>query len=120
LRSDDFRAAAAYRSLVRAPADYMVAVMRATGETDLATACVQAGPGMDQVLLDPPTVGGWPQYAAWISSSALLARLNFAQSVVYRGGNLPDASEAVRTHLDGVVSPDTAAVFNASQTNADR
>ncbi len=119
-RSDEFRAAAAYRSLVRSPADYMVAVMRTTGETDLATACVQAGPSMDQVLLDPPTVGGWPQNAGWVSSSAVLARLNFAQSVVNRGGGLADAVEAVHTHLDGVVSADTAAVFNASQTNSDR
>jgi uncharacterized protein (DUF1800 family) len=119
-RSDEFRAGDAYRSLVRSPADYMVAVMRTTGETDLATACVQAGPSMDQVLLDPPTVGGWPQNAGWLSSSALLARLNFAQSVVNRGGRLADATEAVRTHLDGVVSTDTAAVFNASQTNSDR
>ncbi|HEY2703493.1 MAG TPA: DUF1800 domain-containing protein [Candidatus Dormibacteraeota bacterium] len=119
-RSEEFRAAAAYRSLVRSPADYMVAVMRATGETDLATACVQAGPSMDQVLLDPPTVGGWPQNAGWVSSSAVLARLNFAQSVVNRGGRLADAVEAVHTHLDGVVSSDTAAVFNASPTNSDR
>jgi uncharacterized protein (DUF1800 family) len=119
-RSDDFRAAAAYRSLVRSPADYMVAVMRATGEPDLAPGCVTAGAGMDQVLFDPPTVGGWPQNASWISSSAVLARLNFAQAVVNRGGNLPDAVEAVRTHLDNTVSADTAAVFNASQTNSDR
>jgi uncharacterized protein (DUF1800 family) len=119
-RSDEFRAAAAYRSLVRSPADYMVAVMRSTGETDLATACVQAGPGMDQILFDPPTVGGWPQHAGWISSSALLARMNFAQAVVNRGGNLPDPVQAVRTHLDNVVSADTAAVFNASQTSGDR
>ena len=76
--------------------------------------------GMDQILLDPPTVGGWPQNASWISSSAMLARANFAQAVVNRGGSLPDATEAVRTQLDNTVSADTAAVFNASQTNTDR
>jgi uncharacterized protein (DUF1800 family) len=119
-RSDDFRAAAAYRSLVRSPADYMVAVMRSTGEPGLASSCVTAGAGMDQILLDPPTVGGWPQNASWISSSAMLARVNFAQAVVNRGANLPDATEAVRTHLDNTVSADTAAVFNASRTNSDR
>jgi uncharacterized protein (DUF1800 family) len=120
LRSDEFRAGAAYRSLVRSPVDYMVAVMRATGRHDLGTACVQAGPGMDQVLFDPPTVAGWPGNAGWISSSAVLARLNFAAAVVGRGGSLPDPSQAVRTHLDGVVSADTAAVLNASRTATDR
>lgn len=119
-RSDDFRASGAYRSLVRSPADYMVAVMRSTGQPGLASTCTQAGAGMDQILFDPPTVGGWPQNAAWISSSAMLARVNFAQTVVNRGGTLPDASEAVRTQLDNTVSADTAAVFNASQTNSDR
>jgi uncharacterized protein (DUF1800 family) len=98
----------------------MVAVMRATGEKDLGPACVKAGPAMDQVLFDPPTVAGWPGNAGWISSNAVLARLNFAQAVVNRGGNLPDAAGAVRTHLDNVVGADTAAVFNASQTNSDR
>ena len=119
-RSDDFRAATAYRSLVRSPVDYMVAVMRTAGEPDLAPMCEQTGAAMDQILLDPPTVGGWPQNAAWISSSAVLARLNFAQTVVYRGGTLPDATQAVHTHLDGVVGADTAAVFDASTTNSDR
>jgi uncharacterized protein (DUF1800 family) len=120
LRSDDFRAASAYRSLVRSPADYMVAAMRATGRTDLAATCVRAGAGMDQVLFDPPTVAGWPGDAGWISSGAMLARLNFAQAVVARGGALPDATQAVRTHLDGVVGPDTAAVLDAGRTDADR
>jgi uncharacterized protein (DUF1800 family) len=119
-RSDEFRAASAYRSLVRSPADYMVAVMRATGRTDLGTVCVRAAAGMDQVLFDPPTVGGWPGNAGWISSSAVLARLNFAQAVVSRAGTLPDATQAVRTHLDGVVSADTAAVFDASHSDGDR
>lgn len=119
-RSDDFRAASAYRSLVRSPTDYMVAAMRTTGRTRLAATCVRAGAGMDQVLFDPPTVAGWPGNADWISSSALLARLNFAQALVGHGGMLPDATRAVRTHLDGVVSADTAAVFNATRTNDDR
>jgi uncharacterized protein (DUF1800 family) len=109
-----------YRSLMRSPADYMVATMRAVGQPDISKAAVTAGQGMDQVLYDPPTVGGWPVNAGWISSSAMLARLNFAQAVVNRGGSLPDPAQAVQTHLDGVVGADTARVYDASTTISDR
>jgi uncharacterized protein (DUF1800 family) len=118
--SDEFRSPDNYRSLVRSPADYMVATMRALGRPDLAPQAVAAGSGMDQMLYDPPTVAGWPVNAGWLSSSSVLARVNFAQTVIGRGGSLPDPVTAVHNQLDGVVGPDTARVFNASQTNADR
>jgi hypothetical protein len=35
-------------------------------------------------------------------------------------GSFPDPVDAIRVQLDGVVGPDTAAVFNASQSAADR
>jgi len=118
--SDEFTSGAAYRSLVRSPADYMVATMRSLGQPDLAASAVTAGQAMDQILYDPPTVAGWPVNGGWMSSSSWLARLNFAQTVVNRGGTLPDPVAAVKTQLDGVVSDDTARVFNASQTVSDR
>jgi uncharacterized protein (DUF1800 family) len=118
--SDEFKQAGNYRSLVRSPADYAVATMRALGRPDLAAQAVAGGTGMDQVLYDPPTVGGWPLNTAWLSSSSMLARVNFAQTVIARGGTLPDVRQAVRSQLDGVVGPDTAAVLNASPTDSDR
>lgn len=118
--SDEFKSGAAYRGLVRSPADYMVATMRALGQPDLAAAAVTSGQAMDQILYDPPTVAGWPVNGGWVSSSSWLARLNFAQTVVNRGGTLADPVAAVKTQLDGVVSDDTARVFNASQTVGDR
>jgi uncharacterized protein (DUF1800 family) len=118
--SDEFKSGAAYRALVRSPADYMVATMRALGQADLAASAVTAGQAMDQILYDPPTVAGWPVNGGWVSSSSWLARLNFAQTVINRGGTLPDPVAAVKTQLDGVVSDDTARVFNASQTVSDR
>jgi uncharacterized protein (DUF1800 family) len=117
---EEFTSTGAYRSLVRSPADFMVSTMRALGEPDVSAAAVTQGQAMDQVLYDPPTVAGWPVNGGWISSSSMLARLNFAQAVVNRGGSLPDPLEAVRTHLDGVVGEDTARVFDASTTASDR
>jgi uncharacterized protein (DUF1800 family) len=118
--SQDFTAAANYRALVRAPADYMVATMRALNRPDLAATCVESGAGMNQILYDMPTVAGWPSGQGWVSSCAWLSRLNFAARVVSTQTSFPDPAQAVRTQLDSVVGPDTAAVFNASQTSADR
>jgi uncharacterized protein (DUF1800 family) len=119
-RSDEFKAAANYRSLVRSPADFAVATMRALGQPDIAKMAVAAGSTMDQILYDPPTVGGWPVNGGWISSGTWLARMNFAHAVVNRGGTLPDPVKAVHNQLDGVVGADTASVFNGSQSASDR
>jgi uncharacterized protein (DUF1800 family) len=115
-----FTSAAAYRSLVRGPAEYMVATMRAFHRPGLATKCVNAGAAMDQILYDMPTVAGWPSNQGWVSSGAWLARLNFASAVVASGQSFPDPVAAVQTQLDGVVGPATAAVFNASESDGDR
>jgi uncharacterized protein (DUF1800 family) len=117
---DEFRAGGQYRSLVRAPAEAMVATMRVLNRPDVAPTCQAAGAPMNQVLYDPPTVAGWPVNAGWLSSGAWLGRVNFAHAVVNAGGSVPDPVDAVRTHLDGVVGADTAAVFNASRTDTDR
>ncbi len=109
-----------YRSLVRGPAEYMVATMRALGRPSLAAMCVQAGAAMDQILYDMPTVAGWPSNQAWVSSGAWLARLNFAAGVVASELSFPDPVAAIHTQLDGVVGPDTASVFNASSSDGDR
>ena len=118
--NDAFTSPAAYRSLVRSPADYMVATMRALSRPGLAAKSEAAGETMDQILYDMPTVAGWPSNQGWVSSGAWLARLNFASAVVAAEGSLPDPVAAVQTQLDGVVGLDTAAVFNASHSDADR
>jgi uncharacterized protein (DUF1800 family) len=118
--SEAFTSPDAYRSLVRGPAEYMLATMRALTRPDLAATCVQSGAGMDQILYDMPTVAGWPSNQGWVSSGAWLARLDFANGVVATQGSFPDPMDAIHVQLDGVVGPDTAAVFNASQSDGDR
>jgi uncharacterized protein (DUF1800 family) len=118
--NEAFASPAMYRSLVRGPAEYMVASMRSLDRPDLAGLCMQSAPGMDQVLYDMPTVAGWPSNQGWVSSGSWLARLNFASGVVATQATFPDPVDAIRVQLDGVVGPDTAAVFNASQSDADR
>lgn len=118
--SDDFTQAANYRSLVRSPVDFIVAIMRTLSRSDLARTAVPAGTSMDQTLYDPPTVAGWPTNQGWISSSSWLARVNYASAVVASTKTFPDPLAAVRNQLDNVVGSDTAQVFNASSSTADR
>ncbi len=118
--NEAFTSPDAYRSLVRGPAEFMVATMRALSAPSLAALCVRSGAAMDQILYDMPTVAGWPSNQGWVSSGSWLARLNFAAGVIASQRSFPDAVDAVHTQLDGVVGPDTASVFNASQTDGDR
>ncbi len=118
--SDDFVSATAYRSLVRSPAHLIVATMRVLGRPDLAPAAARAGVSMGQALYDPPNVGGWPVSTGWVSSSAWLARLNFIARATMAQHTFPDASQAVRDQLDGVVSDATSAVLHAAQSDEQR
>jgi uncharacterized protein (DUF1800 family) len=118
--SDDFKSSVNYRSLVRSPADLMVATMRALNRSDLARTAMKAGAGMNQILYDMPNVAGWPSNAGWISSTAWLSRVNFAAAAVASHGVFPDPGQAVKDQLDGVLSADTTAVFNAASAATDR
>jgi uncharacterized protein (DUF1800 family) len=119
-RSSAFTAPTNYRSLMRSPTDYMVAAMRALNRPELTAIAVRGGAGMDQVLYDPPNVAGWPSSSGWVSSSTLLARINFATAATARATALPNPAAAVTTQLDNVLGTDTAAAIKAARTDADR
>ncbi|MGH7762992.1 MAG: DUF1800 family protein, partial [Candidatus Dormibacteraceae bacterium] len=111
--SPEFVAAQSYRTLVKSPTEFMVHAARALGATGLARVIANAGAGMGQTLFDPPDVSGWPNNESWISSSTVVERVNFATAAMGQiKGTLPPASGAVRTQLDGVLSPQTAALLN--------
>ena len=40
---------------------------------------------MGQQLFSPPNVKGWPGGQAWLNTSTVLARVNFAQALVMGG-----------------------------------
>ena len=77
----EFRSAAARDGVVRSPAEFVVAAMRYAG-----LQCSDVDPqwqmkGMGQELFLPPNVDGWGVNAAWISTAAGWAKLNFASQV---------------------------------------
>ncbi|MGE5194554.1 MAG: DUF1800 domain-containing protein [Deltaproteobacteria bacterium] len=80
-RSDLFYSPAAIRQKVKSPCDFLVGTVVALegspGLTQLATVCDQLG----QSLFHPPSVKGWDGGPAWINSSTLLKRQNFASEI---------------------------------------
>jgi uncharacterized protein (DUF1800 family) len=111
--SPEFMADSGYRTLVKQPAEFMVHAARALGAAGASRLIATSGSGMGQTLFDPPDVSGWPNNDSWISTNTVVARINFATAVVaHVNGALPAASRAAHTHLDGVLSPQTAALLN--------
>jgi uncharacterized protein (DUF1800 family) len=111
--SPEFTADATYRTLVKQPAEFMVHAARALEATGISRVIATSGSGMGQTLFDPPDVSGWPNNESWISSNTVVERVNFATAVVaHMNGALPAASSAAHTHLDGVLSPQTASLLN--------
>ncbi len=110
--SDEFLSPASYRSLVKSPIEYMLHTAKMLQLPKVANLIPVAGDGMGQRLFDPPDVGGWPHNESWISSSTMLARVNFATTVVAQAQKLPPVDDAIAKQLDQTLSPQTAKLLN--------
>jgi uncharacterized protein (DUF1800 family) len=85
LRDPDFPAMRG--ALVKQPVEWIVGALRQldirpTALTDAQRRLVLAGlDGLGQVPLEPPSVGGWPANAAWLTTSSLQVRLRVAAAL---------------------------------------
>ncbi len=91
LGSRAFHAAEARRSLVRSPAELVVATLRGLGTHPDLVATARACDAMGQRLFEPPGVQGWAGGEAWIHAAAWIARTDFAAR---QAGALDDAALA--------------------------
>jgi uncharacterized protein (DUF1800 family) len=83
LRSELFFSPAAYRQKIASPVDFTLgAVRRLEGSRVSPVALADTCSKMGQTLFHPPNVAGWEEGKAWINSTTLLARSNFAQEIV--------------------------------------
>jgi uncharacterized protein (DUF1800 family) len=121
LTSPEFTADSGYRSLLKSPIEFMVHGARALGSTGTAKLIAGAGSGMGQSLFDPPDVNGWPNNASWISSNSVVERVNYVSLALAQvKSSLPSSADAARTHLDGVLSPQTANLLNQARDERSR
>ncbi len=118
ITSPEFSAASSYRALVKSPTEFMVHAARAVAAGNVSGLIALSGAGMGQSLFDPPDVSGWPNNESWISSNTVVERVNFVTRLVAAAPSLPSAANAARTHLDGVLAPQTARL--SAQASDDR
>ena len=109
-----------YRSMVRSPIEFMVATAKALEAPTLSRFILAQGPGMGQTLFDPPSVGGWPSNAGWISSNTMLARINFATAAVQQVKKIPSSNNAHAQFLDSTLSPQTLSILNLTKDDKQR
>jgi len=85
LRSRLFHDAALRRRRVKCPVEYTIGTVRALEvfkPTVQADALAEACGRMGQNLYAPPSVAGWDWGTAWANSTTMLARTNFALSLL--------------------------------------
>jgi uncharacterized protein (DUF1800 family) len=82
LSSNVFYSARAYRALVKSPVEFVVGSYRLFEVPAAQPAALAALRRMTQVLFYPPNVKGWPGGSAWLNTSTVLARENFANALM--------------------------------------
>jgi uncharacterized protein (DUF1800 family) len=113
--------------LVKQPVEWLVGAMRhlglrpATFAPEVLNQLIDGMRGMGQLPYNPPSVGGWPAGAAWLTSAAADARLRLASLLVDQA-KLPDLTmeqTALVLGLDGW-SDRTYAALKARSTARER
>ena len=100
------RSATRRPTLVKQPVEWLVGLMRALGVRPSALDEKVQGKlykglmGLGQVPFRPPSVGGWPSGASWLTTAAGLTRLKVAQAVVEHA-NLDSLAQS-KDRVEGV------------------
>jgi uncharacterized protein (DUF1800 family) len=76
----------AYRARIKSPAELVIGAIRALGGTFTPRQVVSLLARMGQDLFNPPSVKGWDGGPAWISTSTMFERFNFAASLTTARG----------------------------------
>jgi uncharacterized protein (DUF1800 family) len=88
LRSNAFFSPAAFRKKIASPVDFVLGTARRleaarVRPVEYAQVCARLG----QSLYRPPNVAGWEEGRAWVNSSTVLLRSNFAQAITAAAGS---------------------------------
>ena len=82
LRSPEFWDAGAYFARYSWPAEFVVRSFKDVGWSGFSVNdALTPLSNMGQILYEPPDVSGWDAGQSWFSTSAMLARMNFASSL---------------------------------------
>ena len=85
VRSEAFYDASVINARVKSPIEYIVGAIRALEITDPPPSTLvlaESASNLGQSLFEPPNVFGWPGGRSWLTSRTLIARANFAASLI--------------------------------------
>jgi uncharacterized protein (DUF1800 family) len=119
LRSRHFFSEYAYRQRLKCPVEFVLGAARAVAHTTEEQDTVRLPPGplanrmaaMGQDLFAPPNVKGWAYGKAWLNTSTVLARNNFA-------GQVASGRVAVETYDPPALDSAPAFVPNSPEPDA--
>lgn len=77
-----FYSEAAYRAVVKSPAEFIAGTARALELETNAQPFPASAQRMGQTLFNPPNVAGWPGGARWFNTATWLERLNFVNRLL--------------------------------------
>lgn len=98
LRAPELFDDAAYRSIVKSPAEFAIGTARALEVSTDGTAEFDAARRIGQALFDPPNPAGWPAGPAWVNATTILARSNYASDLTrLKGNHVADVPGLLRT-----------------------
>ncbi len=100
--SPAFSSARAWRSRIKSPAELVIGSIRALGGTFTPRQVVGLLARMGQDLFNPPSVKGWDGGMAWISTSSMFERFNFAASLTTARGPEGTSHVVPETVFNGV------------------
>jgi len=125
LGSRHFFSRYAYRQRVKSPVEFVLGAARGVAHPTEEQETVRLPPGplvnrmaaMGQDLFSPPNVKGWPHGKAWLNTSTVLARNNFAQQVAFgkvaeEVDDVTSGEQALRLVVNAAAETEPAAVYD--------
>lgn len=112
LQSRLFFSAAAFRSKVKSPAEFVIGTVRLLGARAAPRELAATMASLGETWLEPPSVEGWHRERAWLSPAAWLLRSNFvADLLAGRRGKLAPRPGASLRGADGAAERARAATL---------
>jgi uncharacterized protein (DUF1800 family) len=100
LLSPQLTSSAVRGGLVKQPYEWVVGAQRVLGVTMPDTLVLTTLRSLGQLPFAPPSVGGWPEGVAWLSTSATEARVTFATALVAKADLSALADESATARVD--------------------
>jgi uncharacterized protein (DUF1800 family) len=104
----EFLSSQAFHAQIKQPVDLVLGALKSLNVQNVGPDATQVLRRMGQDLLNPPDVSGWKGGAAWINSTTLFERFNFADRLAMgRDASKPYFTDVpARVRARGITSPE--------------